>query len=183
MTVLEFFATLCGLIYLGFISIHKRIGWLFGCVSSGIYIFLCWNQSLFIQAVLQFLYVILGVVGFLNWNKNVQMLIHRVSLKSQVAVIIFGIIFSLFLGKLMSMTNQQLPYLDATVSIFSILATLLATRSILENWLYWIFCNSLAIVLFAVQGLQITTFLYVIYLLGSFFGYHNWRKMLKIQSN
>ena len=182
MTVLEFLAAFFGILYLGFISFHKRMGWFFGCVSSGIYIFICWQQALFIQAVLQFFYVILGVFGYVHWNENIKIIIERVPQKSHVIFIVLGFILSLFLGKLMSMTNQELPYLDATISIFSILATILATKSIIENWIYWVLCNILSIILFSIQGLEVTTFLYIIYLIGSIFGYNNWRKLIIAQS-
>lgn len=182
LTILEIFAVLTGLIYLGFISYHKRIGWIFGCVSSALYIVICWQQSLFIQSGLQFLYVILGVIGYINWNEQSKIIINRLSYKMHFALLILGLIICLFFGKLMSMTSQNLPYLDATISVFSIVATILATRSILENWIYWIVCNVLAIFLFSSQGLQSTTFLYFIYLLGSIFGLYNWKKMLEAQS-
>lgn len=178
MTILEFFAALSGVVYLGFISYLKRIGWIFGCVSSAFYVVICWQQELFIQSGLQFLYVILGIIGYINWNENNKIIIDRVSNKTHFALIILGLILSLLLGKLMSITSQDLPYLDSTISVFSILATILATRSILENWIYWIICNLLAIILFSIQGLQVTTFLYAIYFIGSILGYYNWNNML-----
>ncbi|MFY7667257.1 MAG: nicotinamide riboside transporter PnuC [Crocinitomicaceae bacterium] len=178
MTLLEFIAALSGIVYLGFISFHKRMGWVFGCVSSALYVAICWQQELFIQSGLQFLYVILGIIGYINWNENNKIIIDRVSNKTHFALIILGLILSLLLGKLMSITSQDLPYLDSTISVFSILATILATRSILENWIYWIICNLLAIILFSIQGLQVTTFLYAIYFIGSILGYYNWNNML-----
>ncbi len=177
MSPLEFLAVIIGLLYLGFITNHQRIGWVFGCISSMIYIFICAQQELFIQSGLQFLYVILGVFGFINWNENYQIRIARISLKSHIGIIVIGLILSLFLGKLMSMTNQQLAYLDAFVSVFAVIATILSTKSILENWIYWLIVNLLSIILFSAQGLQITTVLYFIYLFGSIFGYYNWKKM------
>lgn len=183
MSIAEFFAVCCGITYLGFISFHKRIGWILGCVSSALYVFICWKQDLFIQAILQFIYVILGIIGYVNWKKEIVFSIERVSQKTHIFFIVLGLILCLFFGKLMSMTSQDLPYLDAMISVFSILATVLATRSILENWIYWIVCNILAIIMFSTQGLQVTTFLYFIYLLGSVFGFYNWKKMLKDQSH
>ncbi|MBM3185030.1 MAG: nicotinamide mononucleotide transporter [Bacteroidetes bacterium] len=181
MTILEFFAVLNGVVYLGFISFHKRMGWIFGCLSSALYVLICWQQSLFIQSGLQFLYIVLGIIGYVNWNKQHEISIYRMSLKMHLTLLILGLILSLFLGKLMSMTSQDLPFLDTTISVFSIVATILATRSILENWYYWIFVNLFSIFLFAFQGLQITAFLYAVYLFGSIFGLYNWKKM--IQSN
>lgn len=183
MTSLEFLATTSGVVYLFLISFHKRTGWIFGCVSSALYILICWQQSLFIQSGLQFVYVILGIIGYTNWNELSKVVIERASVKMHLALLILGLILSLILGELMSMTSQDLPYLDATISVFSILATILATRSILENWIYWIICNMLAILLFSMQDLHVTTFLYVIYFLGSIWGYYNWKSLLNRRQN
>ena len=183
MSPLEFFAVIFGILYLGLISFHKRIGWIFGCVSSIIYVFVCAQQDLFIQSGLQLIYVILGVFGFLNWNKNDQTPIQRVSLKNHFFIILSGLTLSFFIGFVMAITDQKSPYLDAFVSIFSIVATILATKSILENWVYWIVANLFSIVLFWSQDLDITTFLYFIYLLGSIFGFYNWKKMEREQTN
>jgi nicotinamide mononucleotide transporter len=127
--------------------------------------------------------VVLGIVGFVNWNETNQLKIERFSWKSHIGIIIIGLMLSLILGKFMSLTNQQLPYLDAFVSIFAVIATLLSTKSMLENWIYWLIVNVLSILLFSAQDLQITTFLYFIYLFGSIFGYYNWKKMQTAQSN
>lgn len=183
MSPLEFLAVILGLLYLGFITYHQRIGWVFGCISSMIYIFICAQQELFIQSGLQFLYVILGVFGFINWNENYQIRIAHISLKSHFGIIVIGLILSLFLGKLMSITNQQLAYLDAFVSVFAVIATILSTKSILENWIYWLIVNLLSIILFSAQSLQITTFLYLIYMFGSIFGYYNWKKIESTHSH
>ena len=182
MSAFELFALFFGLLYLGFVAYHKRIGWIFGCLSSGIYTLICWRQALFIQALLQFSYVILGIIGYLKCKKNTKLFIKRTSIKENIIYVSTGVFLSLCIGKWMSTTIQQLPYLDTTIAIFSIIATLLATKSILENWLYWIFGNSLAIILFASQTMYITSVLYIIYLCGSIFGFYNWKKMERLQS-
>ncbi len=178
MSILELVAVLFGILYLIFITFHRRIGWIFGCLSSTIFIYLCIQQGLYIQGSLQVAYVILGVVGYNNWNNQSELTISRISLKYHLIIIFIGLIAGLSIGKFMSMTNQQLPYLDATISVFSILATYLATKSILENWIYWIVVNAVSIILFSAQGLIFTSVLYLLYGFGSVYGYYNWKGML-----
>jgi nicotinamide mononucleotide transporter len=187
LSVLEILGVFFGLIYLALITYHARIGWIFGSLSSGIYSVICWNQELYIQTFLQFTYVLLGLIGFIQWNSNnnnnIHLLIKRATRKQHVIYIFIGLILSFCLGKWFSMTSQQYPYLDSLISMISLLATILATKSILENWIYWVFGNSLAIVLFISLDLYATSFLYFIYLCGSIFGYYNWKKLFKKQSN
>ena len=179
MTFLEFFASICGLLYLGLISFHIRNGWIFGCLSSAIYIYLCSEQELYIQATLQFLYVILGVIGYFNWDSHNKINIERISFKNHIGLILIGSILSILLGKIMTLSNQQFAYLDAGVSVFAVIATILATKSILENWFYWFFVNLLSIFLFAIKEMPITVILYCIYFLGSIFGYFSWNNLFK----
>jgi nicotinamide mononucleotide transporter len=76
----------------------------------------------------------------------------------------------------MSFTNQSLPYWDAFISIFGILATYLTTEKQIENWIIWIFVNLSSIILFSEQKLYLSTYLYGAYLLLSIIGLIQWNK-------
>jgi nicotinamide mononucleotide transporter len=76
----------------------------------------------------------------------------------------------------MSFTNQSLPYLDAFISIFGILATYLTTEKQIENWIIWIFVNLSSIILFSEQKLYLSAYLYGAYLLLSIIGLIQWNK-------
>jgi nicotinamide mononucleotide transporter len=76
----------------------------------------------------------------------------------------------------MSFTNQSLPYLDAFISIFGILATYLTTVKQIENWIIWIFVNLSSIILFSEQKLYLSAYLYGAYLLLSIIGLIQWNK-------
>jgi nicotinamide mononucleotide transporter len=178
LSVLELFAALTGLLYLGLITIKQRPGWIFGCISSLIYMILCFQQNLFLQSGLQVIYLFLGVYGYFSWNKVASSVILGLSSKQHVIILTAGCLISLITGTMMSKTNQQLPYLDALITIFSIIATFLTTKSILENWIYWIVINILAIYLFVTQEMHLTALLFLINTIGSVYGYLNWRKIM-----
>lgn len=177
MSVLELFAVLTGLLYLGLITIKQRAGWIFGCISSLIYMVLCFQQNLYLQSSLQIIYLFLGVYGYFSWNKLTTSVILVLTLKQHFTIITAGCLVSLIVGTMMSKTNQQLPYLDAMITLFSIIATFLTTKSILENWIYWIVINVLAIYLFLSQQMYLTALLFLINTIGSVYGYLNWRKI------
>jgi nicotinamide mononucleotide transporter len=177
LSLLELIAVLTGLLYLALITFKKRVGWVLGCVSSLIYMVLCFQQYLFLQSALQIIYLFLGVYGYFSWNKSTDHIIRIIPTRYHLGILFLGGVISFFLGKLMTTTNQQLPYLDALVTTFSIIATFLTTKSILENWIYWIVINLLAICLFLLQGMHLTALLFLINAIGSVFGYYNWRKL------
>jgi nicotinamide mononucleotide transporter len=177
--VTELSAVILGFAYLILISFSQRIAWIFGILSSAIYVYMAFIGAIYLQAGLQFVYVVLGVFGFINWGKSAETKLKMWSLQKHLLVGIPTLLLALTLGFIFSKTNQKLPYLDAFISAFAILATFLTTKSILENWLYWIVLNLLSMYLWYEQDLQLTVVLFAVNTLMAVFGFILWRKKWK----
>ncbi len=177
-SILENIAVVLGLLYLVLISFSKRIAWIFGILSSAIYVYLAFSGAIYLQAGLQFVYVVLGIFGFINWGKSTETKLKIWSLQKHLLVGIPTLLLALTLGFVFSKTNQKLPYLDAFISAFAILATYLTSKSILENWLYWIVLNLLSMYLWYNQDFDFkdTVFLFAVNTLMAVFGFILWRK-------
>jgi nicotinamide mononucleotide transporter len=161
----------------------KPIAWLFGVLSSLLFVQLSWESNLYIQTGLQSIYVIIGIIGFIRWNKigfirwnKAEFKIKTLSKNFKISLYVLSLILSCLLGFLMSFTNQSLPYWDAFISIFGILATYLTTEKQIENWIIWIFVNLSSIILFSEQKLYLSAYLYGAYLLLSIIGLIQWNK-------
>jgi nicotinamide mononucleotide transporter len=76
-------------------------------------------------------------------------------------------------------TGSVVAYVDALVAWASVLATWLVTRKVLENWLYWIVADAIAVVLYWTQGFHATAVLFVIYVVIAVRGYFAWRRDLE----
>jgi len=174
--VTELSAVILCFAYLILISFSKRFAWIFGILSSVIYVYIAFIGEIYLQAGLQFVYVLLGIFGFINWGKSAETKLKIWSLQKHLLVGIPTLLFALLLGFIFSKTNQKLPYLDAFITTFAILATYLTIKSILENWLYWIVLNLLSMYLWYEQDLQLTVFLYAVNTLMAVFGFILWRK-------
>jgi len=177
--LLELSAVILGFAYLIFISFSRRIAWVFGIVSSLIYSYLAYSGAIYLQAALQFSYVLLGIYGFVTWGKKEESQLKTWGFKRHLIYGIPTLLFALILGFVFSRTDQKLPYLDAFITAFAILATYLTTQSILENWIYWIILNLLSMYLWAKQGLDYTVFLSLINSLVAVFGFVLWSKKWK----
>ena len=125
------------------------------------------------------MYVVLGIFGFINWGKSAETKLKIWSLQKHLLVGIPTLFLALTLGFVFSKTNQKLPYLDAFISAFAILATYLTTKSILENWLYWFVVNLLSMFLYGSQGLVFVSLLYVAYFVIAIAGWRSWRRALR----
>ena len=179
MEKLEILAVLLGFIYLFLIARKKRLAWIFGIISSMLYCYICSKSNLTIQALLQLIYVFLGVLAFYQWGKQSEIQIRTISWKKHLLALIIGSISSFTLGSIFAKNGHFLPFLDAFIAVFAIFSTFLALKGILENWIYWIILNLLSMYLFWEQGLNWSVFLFFGYALTALYGFYLWRKELR----
>jgi nicotinamide mononucleotide transporter len=179
-SIWEWLAVLSSLIYVVLISYKQISAWFFAIISSALYIFLCFNGKLYLESLLNGFFLIMGIYGWILWSKEKTEkgdLIIKWSKKthlinigiSLITVIVVGFIFDTF-------TDQANPYTDSFTAIFSLVATFMVTKRVLENWIYWIIIDSVSVYLFASRELYMTSVLFLLYTGIAIFGYFKWKK-------
>lgn len=185
-TALEIISVLLGVCYL-LLMIKENIWcWIFGILSSAITIYLYTHVTLYLEAGLNFYYILAGFYGWVYWyrhrsqNKNTPVI--EWENKYHFINITTGILLSVLLGYIMHrFTDSHRPYIDATLTVFSFSATYLEARKVLSTWYYWFFLNAFSV------GLMIDRELYFFAILSLFYtgmciiGYIKWRKTLQQQ--
>ena len=83
-----------------------------------------------------------------------------------------GYLFSVY-------TDQANPYVDASTTVFSLVATFMVTKKVLENWVYWIIIDAVSVYLYFSRDLHLTAVLFVIFTLLAITGYVSWNKTMK----
>ena len=73
-----------------------------------------------------------------------------------------------------------MPWLDATLSSFSLVAQYWTARRHLENWLLWIAVDAVYVGLFLFKGLMLTAGLYAVLIVLAVIGFSRWRRMEQI---
>jgi nicotinamide mononucleotide transporter len=76
-------------------------------------------------------------------------------------------------------TSSDVPLIDAFLTAGSLLATYMSAQKWLENWLLWIFVNSLYIVLYIYKDLHLTALLYGLLIVLAGIGWVQWSKKIK----
>jgi len=183
----EIFAALLGMAYIIFASRESQWCWPLAFISTLIYTLLFWEGQLPMQALLNFYYMGMAIYGFLLWrrhgNNEDQLAISSWSLSKQALFILLGVGLSLLTSYYLRITEtSQSPYLDAGVTIFSVMNTWLMAKKVLQNWLYWIVIDSAALVLYAQSGFYATVILFSIYTILAIIGYFSWQKLYLQQS-
>lgn len=178
----EIIAVILGILYIILAAKESALCWVSGFFSTLIYTLLFWEGELLSSALLNFYYMGMSVYGFILWKRgkgsdDKHLAISSWPLSKHLFSIVTGVFFSLFAGYLLATyTQARLPYLDAAVMVFSILATWMLAQKILENWLYWMVIDAAAITLYWSTGYYVTIILFMIYVILSLYGYFSWRK-------
>ncbi len=176
-SLFECLGVLTGLAYLFLAVYQRRECWIFYIVSAFAYVPVLAHQQLYLYAGMQFFFAASGAYGWHAWGKSPaqELAVHRIPVLLHVRWIAFGLLvsacFAEFLSQFGGFWNA---WGDALMSIFSLIATLLTARKILEGWHYWVAVNVLAVTLYAWKEMWPTTLLYFVYLVSSAYGARRW---------
>ena len=180
---LESIAVLFSILYVILVARENIWCWAAAIISVSLYIFICYEAKLYAETVLQVFYLILAVVGYFLWKEipNKQQLdIKELSIGNHALILISGIVFTLILGYILTIyTQAKLPLLDSFTTVFSIIATFMVIKKILENWLYFIAIDLVSIYLYNSRDLQQTAMLFALYTIIACIGYYNWIRLMQ----
>ncbi len=186
---IELLGAILGILYIRF-SIRQNIfTWPTGILTSSLYIIVFFNSALYASMVLQFYYVGISIYGWYYWlngkrDESTSLLpVQTVSKKLLVKLAVITIlIYFVILFILIRFSDSDVPFMDSLTTSFSIVATWLLAKKYIENWIIWIFVDSVSIGLYIYKSLWPTVVLFVVYTVLAFFGYIEWKRDLKIKN-
>lgn len=180
-SLLELIAVLTALAYIALASIGNKWCFLFGFISSAIYVYLATVLKYYFDSFINFYYLVMSVYGWLVWSKKGKgkdLAINSMPIKNLIRWLLLALAISLLLGFVASYTDAALPYWDAITTVYAILATYLVVKKVLENWLIWIGVDFIAMIMYFEKELLLTAALFLIYTVIAFHGYFKWKKAL-----
>lgn len=202
-SLIEWFAVASSIAYVILAAQNKILCWFFAFISSALYVYICFSANLYLESVLQLFYVIMAVVGYLLWNRSKKVApsigdgilddpnkivsetkpgivkwpakYHAINLAiSTLMAFLLGYLFSVY-------TDQASPYIDASTTVFSLVATFMVTKKVLENWIYWIIIDAVSVYLYFSRDLHLTAVLFLVFTVLAIVGYFSWKKSLTTQ--
>ncbi|HTN77167.1 MAG TPA: nicotinamide riboside transporter PnuC [Pirellulaceae bacterium] len=180
MQTIEIVASILGLICV-VLTVRRHIAcWPVGLAMVMLYIGIFYQARLYSDMLLQVVYVFLQIYGWHAWlhgqPDHSPLAITPLPLKHCLPWLACGITGTLSLGTFMHVaTDASFPYLDALVTVASLIAQWLMGRKVLESWLVWIFVDCLAVGLYFSKELYPTAVLYLLFLLLAIWGWLDWR--------
>jgi len=179
---LEVVAVVTAILYLVLAVRENKWCWLFGFISTAIYVYLFYHVSLLSESLLNFYYLIMAVYGWIQWNKKdpvTQVKITRLRHSTHIKVGLTCAVLTPIIGYFMQKLGASFPYIDAFVAILAVAATLMTAKKIFENWHYWLVVDVISIYLFWQKEMYLTALLFVVYIVLIFVGIRHWKRLMK----
>lgn len=182
----EIVAVLAAIAYLG-LAIRQNIWcWLFAGISTAIYIALFIDAKLYMESVLNVFYLVMAGYGWTVWRSGrsderarpVVVWPMRVHVSAILGMLVLGTVNGYLLS---AHSDAAFPYVDSLIAWFAIWATFLVTRKVLENWWYWLVIDIASAFIYWSRDLQLTSLLFVVYVIMIPFGLISWTKSMREQ--
>ncbi len=176
----ELLAVLSALVYVVLAAKENIWCWPAALISTLIYTVIFYDVYLWMDSLLQVYYLIMAVYGWYCWQNYTQadaQVAHIQSWPLQRHLMIIAILsgLSIVVGWLMAnFTPADFPYFDSATTVFSVFATYMVAKKVLENWFYWIVIDAVSIYLYLAKDLQPTAMLFVFYVMMAIYGYLQW---------
>ena len=177
-SIIESTAVFFSVLYV-ILAIKENV-WCWGAaaISVILYIYICYNAQLYPETGLQFFYLLMAIYGYYQWNKNDSSLkIQQWTITKHLFILLLGALLTFLMGFYFSIyTNAAMPLVDSFTTVFSVFATYMVTKKVIENWLYWIVIDAVSVYLYFSRDLHLTSLLFLVYTIIAIFGYFSWIK-------
>ena len=183
-SIIESGAVLFSILYVVLAAKQNIWCWFFAGISVTLYIYICFISHLFAETGLQVFYLFMAVYGYYNWNNSkIAININQWNFSKHLFLILIAAIITFLMGfYFTTYTSAKMPIVDSFTSVFSIIATYMLTKKVLESWLYWIVIDAMSIYLYFSRDLHLTSLLFLIYTVIAIFGYFAWIKQMRIDA-
>jgi nicotinamide mononucleotide transporter len=184
---LELIAIAFGILSVIFSARNHVLVYPTGLVSTAIYVYLLFQWDLYGELVINTYYVYMSIYGWMLWSRKdshhhdllqISTMTKRDNIKSllifSTSVAFISIVYIYF-----DNFTHQWAYVDTFITgLFFVGMWLMAKRKI-ENWLFLIAGDIIAIPLFFIKGYTLTSILNIFLTVIAIIGYLSWKRTLQ----
>lgn len=158
-------------------------GWPTGLINVGLYTLIFFKGQLYAMMGLQVLFFAISLYGWYQWLRGGQqhagIAVSKIPVRLGVALAAGSLVGTAGLGWALHVhTGDQQPFVDAGVSVVSMVAQWMMARKYLETWWIWIAVNLVSVPLFLVRAEYPTALQYTVFLGLAVSGLLQWRRSL-----
>ncbi|SPE17373.1 Nicotinamide mononucleotide transporter PnuC [Candidatus Sulfotelmatomonas gaucii] len=156
------------------------ICWPVTLISIFLYMVVFYRAGLLSDALLQVFFVIFTFYGWWHWWRGMrregEVRVAPLRRSSLVVAVVLGVPGSFALGILAKHLHAALPYLDAVLMSYSLVATWWQARKHIANWWLWIVVDAVYIGEYIYKDLWPTALLYAGLVGLAILGLRDWRR-------
>lgn len=183
---------IAGVICVALTAKGKISSYIFNFIQILTYMWICWDLKLYLEFGENIFYFFTCIIGVFLWKKNmIQNEDGSTQVKAKsfkwwhwvvtVAVAIVGTLSLGYFGQ--NILGSTLPYYDALTNVLAIVAQLLMVWRFREQWIVWIVIDITCLAMFTILGQWSMVAMYVAWTINAFYGWYNWSKLEKANSN
>lgn len=194
MSVWEIIGTVLGVIGVWLMIRQNIWGWPVGLVQVAVYAWVFYTAKLYSDTILQVAFFLIQAYGWWHWlhgekkqaallrqgsDRQAALPVTRLTSAAIGAWILTGAVLTAGWGWFMHRTTDAaLPWWDAFILVFSLIAQWLQARKNLENWPAWVVVNTVAIGVYWAKDLRLTSGLYLIFWVMALWGWTAWSRTM-----
>lgn len=188
--IIPIISAMTGITCVIFVGKQMMLNYVVGAINVGLYAYLAYVSRLYGDAMLNALYYFpCQFIGMWMWAKAAkqddgEVKSKRLTAKQRFLVALGSFIAIVAYSYFLKMLGGNIPFIDATSTVLSVIAMILMMKQYLEQWYIWVLVNTVSIIMWAISikggsGDMSTLIMWVLYLLNSIYGLINWMKANK----
>ncbi|RKG29899.1 nicotinamide riboside transporter PnuC [Acinetobacter tianfuensis] len=186
MSNLEIIAVLISVIAVTLTVRRHMLCWPFNLLACVLYAFIFFDYKLYGETILQMFFMGLAVYGFWQWKQGQaqdhEIRIEQLALKTMAQqLFLTAIAGAIFGAGLRFLTDAAVPWLDAQLAAFSMLATYWTSRKHIATWVLWVVVDIVYVGMFIYKDLLLTAGLYAAFVVLASYGWYRWAQVQKQQ--
>lgn len=180
MVYVELVAAIVSALGVWLTALRRLSSWPVGLVSVILYAWVFVDARLYSDALLQGIFGVMIVYGWVHWAKRLdddgQVRVAALPFQSASVNVAVGAVGAVALGYVMHRwTNAALPWLDATLTCFSLVAQWWQARRHIAAWWLWIVVDVVYVGEYIYKDLRITAVLYAGFVVLAILGLRKWQ--------
>lgn len=183
--IIPIISAMTGITCVIFVSKKMMLNYVVGAINVGLYAYLAFSSKLYGDAMLNaFYYFPCQFIGLWLWSKSSksedgEVKAKKLTAKQRFILVLISFVAIIAYSFVLKMLGGNIPFIDATSTVLSVIAMILMMKQYLEQWYIWVVVNSVSIVMWAISikggsGDMSTLIMWVLYLLNSIYGLTNW---------
>ncbi len=137
LVALEIGATVFGLIQGILVMFNKRSNWIAYTIQMLLLVLFSLSMNLYGDVINNSIYLVLGIIGFILWNKADKRKITKCSWKERIIYTSTIGLVTIFGYLILKNTNDPLPLLDSFTTVSSLVATYYMMTKKIDTWIIW----------------------------------------------